>query len=41
MGDGLPTAVLRGHDPPTRYGRRISLADDGGEIVAAYRVDGE
>jgi len=41
MGDGPATAVLRGHDPPTRYGRRIWRDDDGGAIVAAYRVDGE
>ena len=35
------TAALRGQNPPTRYGCRIWISDNGGEIVAAYRVDGE
>ena len=34
------TAALRGQNPPTRYGCRIWISENGGLIVVSYRVDG-
>lgn len=34
------TATLRGQNPPTRYGCRIWISENGGLIVVSYRVDG-
>jgi len=32
---------LKGQNPPTRYGCRLWISEDGRRIVVVYRVDGE